>query len=271
MGVFVIELVLPFFVFFPRRFRLIACYAFILLQSTIILTGNYNFFNLLVILLCLFLFEDKDVVRLFPSKLISYIKQKSIQPGQIAHIFAGLWASMVMLVCGGYLWLYHVNIPTYEALKNLIRTTSTFALINNYGPFAVMATIRNEIIIQGSDDNQNWSDYEFKYKPGNLSQQLGWIIPHQPRLDWQMWFAALSPPKKASWFDSLLINLLQGSPSVVSLLAKNPFPEKPPVYIRALIYQYNYTSLQQRKQTGMIWQRSNARLYWPVRTLDALY
>ena len=268
-GVFFIELVVPFFVFMPRRFRIFACYAFVILQSVIILTGNYTFFNLLVILLCLFLLEDRDIARLFPDSLKAFVQQKKAMPGRVANTFAGLWASIVMLICTSQIWLYHVGMPTFEPIKLLLRTTSSYSLVNNYGPFAVMTTTRNEIIVQGSNDGQHWFDYQFKYKPGKLDSELGWNIPHQPRLDWQMWFAALGAPRKGSWFDGFLNKLLQGSPQVLSLLDENPFPDKPPVYIRALLYHYIYTSHEQRKNNGRVWQRQQGRIYWPSRTIGA--
>ena len=268
-GVFFIELVVPFFVFMPRRFRIFACYAFVILQSGIILAGNYTFFNLLTILLCLFLLEDRDIARLFPNSVITFIQQKKTVPGRVADTFAGLWASIVMLICATQIWLYHVGMPTFEPLKLLLRTTSSYSLVNNYGPFSVMTTARNEIIVQGSNDAQHWFDYQFKYKPGKLDRELSWNIPHQPRLDWQMWFAALGPPQKGSWLDSFLNKLLQGSPQVLSLLDENPFPDKPPVYIRALLYRYTYTSYEQRENNGEIWQRQQGRIYWPSRTIES--
>ncbi|NOR81030.1 MAG: lipase maturation factor family protein, partial [Methyloprofundus sp.] len=207
-GVFFIELIVPFFVFLPRRFRLFACSAFILLQGSIILTGNYTFFNLLVILLCLFLLEDQDIAKILPERLISRIQQKKPVPGYIALTCAGLWAGLTILICITQIWLYHAHMPLFSPLKSLLRTVSTFSLINNYGPFAVMTTQRNEIIVQGSNDGQYWVDYEFKYKPGKLNNELGWNIPHQPRLDWQMWFAALGTPRKDAWFDSFQDKLL---------------------------------------------------------------
>lgn len=269
-GMFFIELVVPFFIFLPRRFRVFACYAFILLQSTIILTGNYTFFNLLTILLCLFLLEDQDISKIFPQHLITIIQQKKPIPGHIANTCAGLWASLVLIICATQIWLFHVNMPTFKPLKSLLRTTSTFSLVNNYGPFSVMTTQRNEIIVQGSNDALHWSDYEFKYKPGELNHEPIWVIPHQPRLDWQMWFAALDFSQRKSWFDNLLIRVLQDSPQVLSLLAENPFPDKPPTYIRALLYSYSFTSLQQRNNNGQIWQRQFEGIYRPVQSLKSI-
>ncbi|NOQ13937.1 MAG: lipase maturation factor family protein [Methyloprofundus sp.] len=267
-GVFFIELVVPFFVFFPRRLRLFACCAFIMLQGIIILTGNYTFFNLLVILLCLFLLEDQDIAKILPQRLILAVQKKATIPGDIANACAGLWASLVILVCATHIWLFHAHMPLTSPLKSLLRTTSKFSVVNNYGPFAVMTTKRNEIIVQGSNDAQHWTDYEFKYKPGDLKRASGWNIPHQPRLDWQMWFAALSPPRKDSWFEKFLNKLLDGSPQVLSLLANNPFPDKPPLYIRALQYHYSYTSLKQRNITQQLWQRQYEGIFWPAYRLS---
>ena len=267
-GVFVIELLVPLFVFLPRRFRLFACAAFVMLQSCIILTGNYTFFNLLTILLCLFLLQDKDVIKIIPTNLISRIQKKNSVPGTTANLCAGAWSVVVMLVCVSQIWLYHFNRPTFEPLKTLLRTTSRFSLVSNYGPFAVMTTARHEIIVQGSNDAFNWLDYQFKYKPGNIKRELGWNIPHQPRLDWQMWFEALDSSRKSVWFDNFLIKLLEGSPQLVALLGTNPFAEKPPRYIRAIVYRYAYTSQEQRNNSGQIWQRREQRVYSTVMTLD---
>ena len=268
-GVFFIELVVPFFIFLPRRFRIFACYSFIMLQSGIILTGNYTFFNILTILLCLFLLEDRDLETILPKRLTCLIQQKKLEPGRVANTCAGLWAGLVMLICFSQIWIYHVSMPTFEPLKFMLRTTSTYSLVNNYGPFSVMTTKRNEIIVQGSNDGLHWLDYHFKYKPGKLNRELSWNIPHQPRLDWQMWFAALSSPGKGSWFDKFLIKLQEGAPQVLALLDENPFPDKPPGYIRAMKYHYSYNSPDNRDKTGLLWRRQEGRIYWSIRSLSS--
>ena len=262
-GVFVIEIIVPFFVFLPRRFRLFAAWSFIILQSSIILTGNYNFFNLLTILLCLFLFDDEDFEKRLPAQLISAIRQKRPNPGFIANTAAALWMCLIFLTCATHIWIYHAKQKPVAPLNSLVQITSAFSLINNYGPFSIMTTERPEIIVQGSIDGRNWQTYQFKYKPVNLDQKLSWNIPHQPRLDWQMWFAALETPATDSWFSRFMLKLQEGSPQVLSLLAYNPFPEKPPIYVRALLYRYFYTTPEQRAATGQIWQREYLGVYWP--------
>lgn len=266
-GVFFIELVVPFFIFLPRPFRLFACAAFILLQGLIILTGNYTFFNILTLLLCLFLLEDADIARILPKNLSNTIQQSRAIPANVANSFAGLWASLVMLICACHLWTYHVNVPLFDPLKSLLRSTSTLFVVNNYGPFPIMTTQRNEIIVQGSNDGLHWSDYEFKYKPGKLDTDLGWNIPHQPRLDWQMWFAALSRSRNETWFGNFMLRLLQSSPQVLSLLKHNPFPDQAPFYIRAMIYRYRFTDWNQRQHNGTIWDRQHGHVFWPSMSL----
>ncbi|MGR9036433.1 MAG: lipase maturation factor family protein [Gammaproteobacteria bacterium] len=211
-GVLIIELVVPFFVFLPRPFRLFAAWSFVALQSAIVLTGNYNFFNLLTILLCLFLFEDRDLRAKLPARLAAWIESGKTVPGRAAHAAAGFWAAVVLTANAASIWAYHAKDRPPEPLKTLIETASSFSLVNNYGPFSVMTTRRNEITVEGSNDGKNWRTYLFKYKPVSLNQALPWNIPHQPRLDWQMWFAALERPSMNSWFSHFMLKLQKGSP-----------------------------------------------------------
>ena len=104
-----------------------------------------------------------------------------------------------------------------------------------------MTTTRPEIIIEGSDDGENWKPYEFRYKPGNLYRAPRWIQPFQPRLDWQMWFAALGNYQTNPWFPGLMVRLLEGSPDVLRLLGDNPFPGRPPRFVRAELFEYSFT------------------------------
>ncbi len=263
-GMFVIEIIIPFLVFLTRRFRLFAAWSFIILQSGIMLTGNYNFFNLLTILLCLFLFDDRDFENRLPAKLVTKIEMIHATPGKFANVIASTWTSLVLLTCATHIGLFHTQQKLPALLTSLVRYTSTFSIVNNYGPFAIMTKERPEIIVQGSNDGIEWKTYKFNYKPVDLDQHLSWNIPHQPRLDWQMWFAALQPPTKVSWFNNFMARLQQGSAPVLSLLDHNPFPNNPPLYVRALLYQYTYSSYEQRKKSGHIWQRQYLKRYWPI-------
>lgn len=264
-----IELLLPFFIFLPRNFRLIAASGFILLQTSIILTGNYNYFNLLTITFCLFLFDDAIIGRIFPEQLKERITQKNISAAvtKLNFTVAAILATVVLSASTAHLWRIF-STSELPLLTPLARVLSPFNIVNNYGPFAVMTRVRNEIIIEGSNDNKHWQEYAFKYKPGDLHQRPEWIIPHQPRLDWQMWFAALGPASRHPWFANLIYRLLHNSPEVTKLLKYNPFPDAPPRYIRALLYEYHFSDEQQREEKGLWWTRKFAGVYLPAARLQ---
>jgi lipase maturation factor 1 len=128
----------------------------------------------------------------------------------------------------------------------------------------VMTTNRAEIIVEGSNDGEHWQAYEFKYKPGDLKRRPAFVEPHQPRLDWQMWFAALGDYQQNPWFLNFCARLLQGSPQVLALMEKNPFPDAPPKYIRAELYEYHFTDTATRRKTGEWWRRERLGDYLPV-------
>lgn len=134
-------------------------------------------------------------------------------------------------------------------------------LANHYGLFAVMTQERPEILIEGSQDGVQWTPYPFKYKPVDLDARPRWNAPHQPRLDWQMWFAALRSRRRGGWFDGLCIRLLQGSPDVLWLLAYDPFFGRRPKYVRATLYQYEFTTWAEHKATGAYYKRRDPKPY----------
>ncbi len=126
-----------------------------------------------------------------------------------------------------------------------------------------MTTNRPEIIVEGSDDGDNWLPYEFRYKPGDLNRAPRWVAPYQPRLDWQMWFAALGTYQSNLWFVGLAERLLEGSPPVLALMEKNPFPQHPPRFIRGQLYDYAFTEFAERRSTGAWWKRQSMGVYLP--------
>jgi lipase maturation factor 1 len=126
-----------------------------------------------------------------------------------------------------------------------------------------MTKIRPEIIVEGSQDSLTWQPYEFKYKVGDPQRAPPIVAPHQPRLDWQMWFAALDDIRGEPWFMNFLAQLLQGSPSVLRLMKTNPFPDGPPHYIRARLFNYHFTNESEKRQTGAWWKREEQQLYCP--------
>ena len=150
----------------------------------------------------------------------------------------------------------------------LHRVVAPLSSINGYGLFAVMTTSRPEIVVEGSDDGQSWKAYEFRWKPGDLGRRPAFVAPHQPRLDWQMWFAALGTCEDNQWFVRFVGRLLQGSPPVLALLARNPFPDRPPRFVRAEMYDYAPTSLEVRRRDGTWWTRQPRGDYCPVLSAD---
>jgi hypothetical protein len=141
---------------------------------------------------------------------------------------------------------------------------------NSYGLFANMTRPRYEIIIEGSNDGRTWFEYEFKYKPGDVKRRPGFVAPHQPRLDWQMWFAALERVEQNPWLVNACFRLLQGAPEVQGLIERNPFPTTPPRYIRALLYEYHFTTFEERRKTSAWWKREIKGTYMPAISLKAV-
>jgi len=259
----IVELLVPFLIFTPRRFRHIAAWCFLIIETCILLTGNYNFFNLLTIFMCLFLFDDAAIKRLMPYRVLAMVSNcKYTTPGMIASSFALLMASTSIYM--GATQITRVVARDWGMQYSATyRFLAPFGIVNAYGPFAVMTKVRNEIVIEGSADQITWQEYQFKYKPGDLDKCPGWVAPHQPRIDWQMWFAALNKPEHERWLFNLLIRLLQNSEPVTAIFKHNPFPEDPPASIRARFYEYTFTSAEVRKETGQCWSRSLIGEYYP--------
>jgi len=134
---------------------------------------------------------------------------------------------------------------------------------NNYGLFAVMTVERPELVFEGSDDGRDWREYGLPYKPGDLSRRPAWVAPYQPRLDWQLWFAALGPPRSNPWVGTLCERLLDGDAAVLGLFSHNPFPGHPPRLVRVVRYSYEFTSAAERARTGNWWRRTPLDFYIP--------
>jgi predicted DCC family thiol-disulfide oxidoreductase YuxK len=263
-----IELILPFLIFFPRRLRFVAAFGIVLLQVVILLTGNYAFFNLLTMALCLVLFDDAALRRALPVQVTRFVQHyvRDIQPQKIVSSAVGAFG--LLIVFTGLVQLNAVvnsRISPFGAW--ILGEIAPLRIVNTYGLFAVMTTTLPEIIVEGSDDGVQWREYGFKYKPGDVMRRPRWNAPHQPRLDWQMWFAALGTASENPWFSRFLQRLLENSPEVTALLGSNPFPRKPPLYVRALLYDYRYSTPEEKKATGAWWVRQPEGIYYPAITL----
>src|SRR5436309_12490940 len=153
-------------------------------------------------------------------------------------------------------------------LGRIYARVEAFRMVNGYGLFRVMTKDRKEIVIEGSADGFEWKPYEFKWKPGDVMRAPGWCQPHQPRLDWQMWFAALGNSRERVWVSQLVVALLRDKAPVTRLFEKNPFAERPPHYVRATIYRYRFTTTEEHRQTGAWWKREELGEYLPSVSLE---
>jgi hypothetical protein len=271
-----VEVFAPFFIWLPRRARLLGCGFLVLLQVLIAATGNYAFFNLLTIALCLLLVDDAIWLRWISNsrrpasaKLRRGQQSGALQHGAKCSVISSVqrWGAVVLLII-----LLPINACLiYSAFKPegawprsiaaVYQQVERFRIANGYGLFRVMTKTRPEIVIEGSADGIDWSPYSFKWKPGDVKNPPRWAAPHQPRLDWQMWFAALGSARQERWFAGFVERLLQNSPSVIGLLEHNPFPQKPPRYVRAILYDYHFTTVSERRETGNWWKRRELREY----------
>lgn len=263
-GMFFIELVVPILIFAPRNLRLFAAFSIVLLELFILLTGNYNFFNILTISLCIFLLDDRIAGLFLPMDIRKLVpKLGTTSPLTATARYLSISLTLFLVVMGSMYIVAAITRTIPKPFDYVLSVVAPIRIVNSYGVFAVMTTTRNEIVIEGSDDEETWHEYEFKYKPGNVARVPAWVQPHQPRLDWQMWFAALSNYQNNPWFVNFVTRLLQGSPEVLSLLEKNPFLDKPPRYIRAQFYEYHFTNLKEINETGAWWKRELKGMYLP--------
>lgn len=278
LGALAIELVVPFLYFAQRRLRAYAAAVTVAFQALLMLTGNFAFFNWLTVALCLPLLDDRlleglsaRIRTLFGRRSLgsNYGTEKrgeEMRKMGRPRLVAVSTLTALTVVLGALTLLSYVA-PLPRAAAATLSFFSPFRVVNRYGLFAAMTTSRPEIVIEGSDDGVTWKEYAFRHKPGDVKRAPGWVAPHQPRLDWQMWFAALGEPSEHPWFPNLLLRLLQGSPEATRLLAESPFPASPPKRIRATLYLYRFSSPEERARDGAWWRREMVAPYFPEAAL----
>ena len=260
----VIELCLPFLIFCPRRSRFVAAFGILLLEGCILLTGNYNWFNLQTMLLCLVLFDDAAIRKIVPGLLARLLPSPGEirPPRRMTGIIVSSLGALIVFCSLVEMDVRFGGDPPALA-KTVDRLIEPLRIANAYGLFAIMTTQRHEIVLEGSYDGVDWREYEYRYKPGDVTRRPRWNIPHQPRLDWQMWFAALDDPRNLTWFPRFLQRVLENDPSVLALLGKNAFPDKPPLYVRAQLYDYAYADSEEAAN-GQWWHRRLLGPYFPA-------
>jgi lipase maturation factor 1 len=250
---FFTELIVPFFIFFPRRFRIAAALITVIMQLLIIATSNHNWINILTIALCLFLLDDRLIRKILPGFLL---------PGEIRQPDSGrkilyalpVFAVLIITSSVSVFLRYFPEIKIPAVVSQATYVVRSWGIGHDFHIFPTMQTERHELQIEGSNDGKEWKVYQFKYKPGPLNQRPKFNVPHQPRLDWMIWFVPPQFPEFMYFFDRFITKLEQGSPEVLDLLANNPFPDGPPEYIRVQVFQYKFTDANEREATGNWWK-----------------
>jgi lipase maturation factor 1 len=268
--VFVVEMAAPLVVFAPARFRLLRLIGAVLMigfQLTIAATGNYGFFNLLAIVLCVPLLDDRVLRPVVRLRLAAPKPESPFRRTVVAAIAAGTVGLSALSFTRELVFTWPGagpgSMPVWS--EEVLGAFAPFRSVNGYGLFRVMTTERPEIIVEGSRDDAVWKPYEFRWKPGDPARRPGFVAPFQPRLDWQMWFAALDPTGNRALLEGLVGRLLEGSPDVLGLLGPNPFPEGPPKSVRLMYFRYFFSSPESRAATGAWWSReSRGSLTRPV-------
>jgi hypothetical protein len=271
-SMFFIELAVPFLFLLPdrlRKLRIAGALLTMAFQMLILLTGNYTFFNWLTIALCILLLDDTFLRRIFPRGIKSRLSE-TVPSIRLAHTAA--MTVLLLVIAWLSIPLFYAQVfgtPLRPGYLEIYREVAPLRLTNTYGLFAVMTTSRPEVIIEGSADGETWVEYGLRHQPQKLDEWPTIVAPHQPRLDWQLWFAALGNYQRNPWFVNLIHRLLQGSDDVEALFAKNPFPDEPPMFVRAQIYDYTFTDWSTRSETGQWWQRELRGEYLSAVSLES--
>jgi len=279
-----LELVLVWMALLPRRFRIVLFWIVTPLQIGIILTSNYAFLNYLVLALGILLLDDKYLATFLPGRLREpaavpadlsaaqsrAANQSTGRRGWVAARRAfssiGLWAAVFFqswifyAIAAQLVWMV---VPQLPLPTSPVSGLEPFRIANQYGLFAVMTRGRYEIEFQGSNDGRTWTPYPFRYKPQDPRGAPGIFAPYQPRFDWNLWFASLDNWQQNRFVIYAEERLLTGSPSVLALFAGNPFPNAPPMQLRAVVWQYWFSDRKEKNQ-GLWWRRELIGLYAPV-------
>jgi hypothetical protein len=256
------ELVVPWVYFAPMPFSAIAGLITLFFHGWLFVSGNFAFLGFLTMVLALSTIGDSWWKRIVP-----------VQPP--ALVKPGRWHSAIIFAVGIAVAALS-SYPIMNMVSSRQAMNASFEplhLVNTYGAFGSITRPRYEVIVEGTDEaaltpGTHWREYEFIGKPGDVNRTPPQIAPYHLRLDWLMWFAAFSSPGEHPWFISLLGKLLENDKPVLRLLRDNPFPNRPPKFVRALLYEYHFTTPAERSRTGAVWKRNLVGLYFPAVSLD---
>jgi hypothetical protein len=275
----VMELLIVFLLFFPRRMRLI-CFCIVTpWEIGVILTGNYAFLNYIVLALGFLLLDDVYLRRVFPGRFRPALQESPVESSTSSHPVriwfhvGGFVLTAIMLTWIGYTTTAELVDLVLPRTFPLAAVLDPFRIANQYGLFAVMTRGRYEIEFQGSNDGQNWQPYLFRNKPQLLDEAPRIYAPYQPRFDWNLWFASLGDWQQNEIVPNTEMRLLTSDGDVLALFRGNPFGNTAPRSVRAVIYQYWFTTLDEKRRTGAWWKRKLLGVYAPAieRTADGHY
>jgi hypothetical protein len=255
------ELVAPFLLFAPRRFRQWGALSIVVFQLLLILSGNLSWLNWLSITIAIACFDDRAWLRVCPARWRAKVEPLAASfPLSKARRRAVIAYAVIVAMLS-------LN-PILNMFSRSQRMNSSFDpldLVNTYGAFGSVGRERYEIVVEGTNDDDpqgaTWLAYEFRCKPGRLDRRPCVVAPYQYRIDWQMWFAAMSDIRRDPWVAHLAYKLLLGRPAILSLLASNPFPARPPKYIRAELYRYEFAA--PGDPSGAYWRRTRLGVFLP--------
>jgi len=288
-----LELVLVWMLFLPRKWRIVCFFIVTPWQIGVILTANYAFLNYIVLALGFLLLDDRFLMRFVPARWRFIVPDRDseaaadtednadsapqeepalVQPSGVRRHLRSIGLAFTAVILT---WIFYATtVPMLQMFWRSIPLPTAplmalqpFRIANEYGLFAVMTPNRYEIEFQGSDDGQNWIAYPFRYKPQALNKAPGIYAPYQPRFDWNLWFASLG-----SWTQYPIVPrteelLLTNDPAVLTLFAGNPFPNHPPRMVRAVLWQYWFATIDEKRATGNWWRRLLLGAYAPTLTI----
>jgi Lipase maturation factor len=259
------QLVVPFGLFAPQPVARVAGLAVVVTQAWLLLSGNFSWLNLITIVLAASALDDTLLRAVLPVD----------PPATLAD--PARWEQAAVVAVALLVALLSVNpVRNLVGRRQLMNASfDPLRLVNTYGAFGAITRVRREVVLEGTDDpapgpDAVWAEYQFKAKPGDPRRRPRQVAPYHLRLDWLLWFAAMSPPAAHPWMLGLMVRLLEHDPATLKLLGRNPFPDQPPAVVRARLYRYRFTTPAERRRTGAWWSRDLLGDYLPPLRLDPL-
>jgi hypothetical protein len=270
-----LELALVWMLFLPRRWRIVCFLIVTPWELGVILTANYTFLNYLVLTLGVLLLDDRFLLGFFPARWKKFLatgatpQEDAVQTsGSFRRPFKIAQRSLAAVALS---WIFYATLAELIWMlsplplpASPVEALEPFRVANRYGLFGIMTHGRYEIEFQGSEDGKTWVPYPFRYKPQDANQRPGIYAPYQPRFDWNLWFASLGSWQDYSIVPRTEVRLLSNDGDVLNLFASNPFPQGPPREVRAVIWQYWFTTMSEKRTQDLWWRRQFLGLYAPT-------